>query len=262
MLFTFAGSSHSKYTNYLLEMVCSLELESSPELRDAILRSTVVNLTGKEGGFSAADFLQEFFNRLLEAIVEKKGVEYGAKFIRQKISRNLHHFARIKLDLRQAVGLAKHGGQHKAPHLKPEVVTLLNIYRETELHSRRPGRIYEDRDVDDFTRGVTKLAGGKLAQWILQTSRARNHNTSSSLPHSDSPTLAAPQDDENISDADDDSDGNTATFGYMEVDEGELVFRNVGEFIDDLDMWCGEEPEHDGIDGDEAMGVAADEDIF
>ena len=43
MLFTFAGSSHSKYTNYLLEMVCSLKLESSPELRDAILRSTVVN---------------------------------------------------------------------------------------------------------------------------------------------------------------------------------------------------------------------------
>ena len=56
MLFTFAGSSHSKYTNYLLEMVCSLELESNPELCDAILHSTVVDLTGKEGRFSAGVF--------------------------------------------------------------------------------------------------------------------------------------------------------------------------------------------------------------
>ncbi|KAH9943828.1 hypothetical protein B0H21DRAFT_864932 [Amylocystis lapponica] len=37
MLFTFAGSSHSKYTSYLLETICSLELESSPELRETIL---------------------------------------------------------------------------------------------------------------------------------------------------------------------------------------------------------------------------------
>ncbi|RDB30543.1 hypothetical protein Hypma_007322 [Hypsizygus marmoreus] len=107
MLFTFAGSSHSKYTNYLLETICNLEYESGPALRDAILKSMLVNLTGREGSFSAADFIQEFFNRLLEAIVEKKGVEYGAKFIREVVSRNLHHFARIKLDMRNGVGLEK-----------------------------------------------------------------------------------------------------------------------------------------------------------
>ena len=32
LLFQFAGSTHTKYTTYLLEMICSLELESSPEL--------------------------------------------------------------------------------------------------------------------------------------------------------------------------------------------------------------------------------------
>jgi hypothetical protein len=72
MLFTFAGSSHQKYANYLLETVCNLELESGTELRDAILKSMLVSLSGKEGSFSAADFIQEYFNRLLEAIVEKK----------------------------------------------------------------------------------------------------------------------------------------------------------------------------------------------
>ncbi|KAM6490538.1 hypothetical protein JOM56_013881 [Amanita muscaria] len=34
MLFTFAGSSHSKYTTYLLKTICNLEMESGPALRD------------------------------------------------------------------------------------------------------------------------------------------------------------------------------------------------------------------------------------
>jgi hypothetical protein len=76
MLFMFAGSSHSKYTNYLLKTMCNLELESGPALQEAILKSTVVSLSGKPGSFTAADLMQEYFNRLLEAIVEKKGVEY------------------------------------------------------------------------------------------------------------------------------------------------------------------------------------------
>ena len=81
MLFTFAGSSHSNYTGYLLEMIVKLELESSPELKQALLRLSLVNLTGKEGHFSAGDFIQEYFNRLLEAVVQKKGVEYGDHFV-------------------------------------------------------------------------------------------------------------------------------------------------------------------------------------
>ena len=156
MLFTFAGSSHSKYTTYLLETICNLELESSLALRECILKSMLMNITGKEGGFSAANFVQEYFNRLLEAIVERKGVEYGATFIRKVVSRNLHHFARIKLDLRAGISLTKQSGQHTAPHLRPEVKILLATYQECQLHCRRPSRIYEDRDVDDFRRGIVR----------------------------------------------------------------------------------------------------------
>jgi hypothetical protein len=76
---------------------------------------TLVNLTGHAGSFSAADLMQEFFNRLLEAIVEKKGVEYGDTFIRQVISQKLHHFAQIKLDLRVEVGLSQRSGCPSQP---------------------------------------------------------------------------------------------------------------------------------------------------
>jgi hypothetical protein len=104
----FTGSSHSKYTTYLLKTICNLEMESGPALQETILKSTLVNLTGQAGSFTAADLMQEYFNRLLEAIVEKKGIEYRHTFIQEVVSRNLHHFAWIKLDLRNGIGLAKH----------------------------------------------------------------------------------------------------------------------------------------------------------
>ncbi|KAH9928413.1 uncharacterized protein B0H18DRAFT_843904, partial [Fomitopsis serialis] len=66
MLFSFAGSSHHKYATYLLEMVCNLELESSPALREFFLRNWLVNPSGKQGHYQAGDLLQEHYNRELE----------------------------------------------------------------------------------------------------------------------------------------------------------------------------------------------------
>lgn len=121
MLFTFAGSSHSKYVTYLLETITTLELEASAELRDAILRSMLVNIDGHSGTFCALDFMQEYFNRLLEAIVQRKGIDYGAPYIRTVIARNLHHLGQIKKGFREGFGLQPRSGHHNAPHTRPEV---------------------------------------------------------------------------------------------------------------------------------------------
>lgn len=96
MLFTFAGSSHSKYVTYPLEFITTLEMESTPMLRDAIFRSLHVNISGQAGSFVAVDFLQDYLNRFLQAIVERKGMDYGERYMRTVIARNLHHFARVK----------------------------------------------------------------------------------------------------------------------------------------------------------------------
>ncbi|KAH6893918.1 hypothetical protein BKA70DRAFT_1117540 [Coprinopsis sp. MPI-PUGE-AT-0042] len=174
MLFTFAGSSHSKYTTYLLEFLTRLELESSEELRNTILQAALVNLSGRPGGFSAADLIQEYFNRLLEAMVDKKGVDYGDDFIRTVISPNIHHFARIKLDMRAGVGLSKRSGRHSSPHQRPEVKQLLDTYRGHELHKRRPGRVYKEVVRDSFSAGLTKLQDGRLRKWVVETTSNRD----------------------------------------------------------------------------------------
>ncbi|KAF8161594.1 hypothetical protein B0H34DRAFT_673491 [Crassisporium funariophilum] len=82
-----------------------LELESSQDLKEAGLNSMLVNLSGKEGVFSAGDFIQEFSNQLLEDIIECKGAEFGAPFIRETILRNLHHMGRVKTELCKSDGV-------------------------------------------------------------------------------------------------------------------------------------------------------------
>ncbi|TFY63916.1 hypothetical protein EVJ58_g2953 [Rhodofomes roseus] len=184
MVFTFAGSSHSKYTAYLLEMICNLELESTPSLRHAVLSNLLVNLTGNAGSFLPGDLMQEYFNRLLEAVAEKKGVEYGEHFIRDIISPNLHHFASLLNDLKDGVGLKHRSGRHTAPNLRHELSVLASIYQETELHSRRRGREYAGpaREVDDFKRGYEKLRGGKLKKWVKESLFARSRRVPINTP--------------------------------------------------------------------------------
>lgn len=223
MLFTFAGSSHTKYATYLLETLVNLELESSPELRETILSMMLVNLTGQAGSFSPGDLVQEYFNRLLEAIVERKGKEFDHNFIRRIVSRNLHHMGRAKKDLEAGVGLMPKSGHHSAPHTKPEVLTLLTQYRLLELHSRRPGRVIDDRDVDDFQRGWEKLEKGRLASWVFESTRNRGIRSRTSQ--------GQPESENDEPDGEDDSAENeeavVQTVGGISMVDGELIVETV-----------------------------------
>ncbi|KAJ7672981.1 hypothetical protein DFH06DRAFT_1319207 [Mycena polygramma] len=162
LVFTFAGSTHTNYINYLLETVVNLELESSKGLKFALLRGLIWSLTGIPGYYEEADFIVEFFNRLLEDITEHKSAQFDDTFIRDVISRNLRNIALLKLAWRTGVGMQKKSSKQSDPHTKPEIRTLLKVYRETELHKRRLGRQIDDRETDDFARGVKKLRDDPL----------------------------------------------------------------------------------------------------
>lgn len=274
LLFTFAGSTHSKYSTYLLEVVCRLELESSPALCDATLRTTLVNLTGRAGSFTAADLMQEFFNRLLEAIVEKKGVEYGDTFIRRVISRNLHHFARIKLDLRVGVGLSQRSGRHSAPHANPEIRILLDVYHDTELHLRRPGRVYKDDDKDHLQQGITKLRDGKLKKWIASTCSTRNllatlNPSASHDSRHDNTGGISESESENSDTSDDEHEEGGIEVGpnplvYGEMVDGELILASMDVMADEIDNLFsrleGPAGDHSGAEESEG-GVDSDVDM-
>lgn len=219
MLFTFAGSSHHKYTTYLLEMIVSLELESSPQFRELILRSWLVNLTGKPGKFCAGDLNQEHFNRLLQMIVERKGAEYGAPFICNTIARNLHHLARLKQEWNGSIGLAKRSGSHTEPHTRPEVRTLLHLYQTTKLHHYCVGRDNEVDNIDEFEQGMDSLREGKLKKWIQASVRQKNILTGA---------------DDLVEDEDAEPDSIChQTWGAMDIEDGQLAVHAGTCSIDD-----------------------------
>jgi len=232
-------------------MICSLELEFSPELREAELRGLLVNLSGKAGAFTSGDTLQEYFNRLIEAIVDRKGVESGDKFIRNVISHNLHHFARIKLNLHAGIGLAERSGWHKDPHTKPEVNILLEIYCKAKLHRHQPGRAYNEIDTDNFTRGINKLCKGTLAKWIIETTNTRGLNTTVAAPSASQDADAKTSNEGDSSSEDKEGDETemedsqvpitkSVTIGLMQMADGELLiettdFADIDELFAELE---------------------------
>ncbi|KAJ7430967.1 hypothetical protein B0H11DRAFT_1763123 [Mycena galericulata] len=232
LLFTFAGSTHTNYLNYVLETIMNLELECSPGLKIALLRGLIWNLSGLAEHCEEGDFIVEFFNRLLEDVVQHKNAQFDDKFIRNVISRNLRHIAQLKVAWRTGLGMEKKGHLHADPHTKPEMRTLLKLYRDTELHSRRLGRQIDDRDTDDFNRG--------------DPPDSEEEGDSSSY---DSDLLESADSDSE----DEDTEQFHATRGSTFLVDGELIF-------DERDMLLGPEDEvylddgnedEDDADGDE-----------
>jgi hypothetical protein len=181
----------------------------------------LVNLSGKAGSFSAGDIIQEFFNRLLEAIIERKGAEFGDTYIREVVSRNLHHMGRIKKDLREGAGLAARAGRHSEPHTRPEVKTLLKQYQCHELHSRRPGRSIDEEDIDDFQQGWDRLAKGKLKRWVADTIDSRcQAKGQRTVAEADAMGSDSEDEDDRV------EDGNVQpTFGSIHMVNGEMLIE-------------------------------------
>ncbi|KAJ6455537.1 hypothetical protein DFH09DRAFT_1255746 [Mycena vulgaris] len=215
LLFTFGGSTHTNYLNYILETIMNLELECSPGLKVALLRGLIWNLSGITGHCEEGDFIVEFFNRLLEDVVEHKSAQFDDIFIRDIISRNLRHIAQLKVAWRTGLGMEKKSHKHADPHTKPEMRTLLKLYKDTELHSQRLGRQIDDRDTDDFARGPLELSE--------EESESSSDNSDSDLAESES-------------DEDSSMDNIYATRGSTFLVDGELVF-------DERDMLVGPEDE-------------------
>ncbi|KAF9070744.1 hypothetical protein BDP27DRAFT_1362408 [Rhodocollybia butyracea] len=223
MMFAFAGSSHKKYAQYLLETLFDLELESSPELRDTLLEMTHANISGLAGLFKACDLIQEYLNRILEAIVQHKGQDYGDRFIREGIARNLHHFQRLKADYLEGVGSTRRSSRHTKPHTRPEIITLLAHYRNCGLHTYRPGRVYGDKTVirSHFKIGCETMRGGLLTKWttkmMLMMGRPLSMEASSE-------NISAEEDSDELADLD---EYGVSTIGSMELINGEYVTQTM-----------------------------------
>lgn len=153
MLFTFAGSSHNKYTGYLLDTIAFLEFDAGPELRALFLQNWLVNLSGEANRYIEKDLMQEHHNDILEGRIKRGGVEWDSRQMRDIHSRMVHHTERIKKEMRSTLALLPKGWKHPTPNDRPEIWRLLDVYRTTQLHTFRKGRQYQSsaQFVDEFS---------------------------------------------------------------------------------------------------------------
>ncbi|THU76848.1 hypothetical protein K435DRAFT_824491 [Dendrothele bispora CBS 962.96] len=170
MLFSFAGSSHTKYTAYLLEMV----FESSPKLRKFFFENWLVSTSGRS--FEAGDLFQERCQDELYEHINSRDTGFDEQYVRKMISPNVYRFMKVKKDIHESLGLARRSGNHITPSDTADVRKLIGLYQSEELHLFRFGRTYTEADrrrVDDFGRGVSSLQNGRLAKWVQETCRVR-----------------------------------------------------------------------------------------
>lgn len=221
MLFTFAGSSHNKYTGYLLDMITFLEIDAGPELRKLFLQNWLVNPSGEAGRYLEKDLMQEHHNDVLEDRIKKSGIDWDSKQMRDTHSRMVHHTKRIKKEVRSTVALLPKGWKHPKPHDRPEIKILLDVYHKTDLHRFRKGRRYRSslQFENQFYKGVEKLPE-KLEKW------------KTGLTHSDLVTAASLKGFEPTLDPDNTAEGedelllqaniHQPTGGHRELIDGEL----------------------------------------
>lgn len=161
---------------YLLEMFCDLELESSPELREAFLANWIINPSGQTGRFVAGDKFQEQLQDEMYEHIGRKDTSRGFEedYMRKVIAPNAYCFVLIKKAATEGLGLTQRTGKHIEPHTIAETNKLMEVYKDNQLHLFRKGRKYgtDLRKVDDLGRGVQRLVDGKLASWINDTTRA------------------------------------------------------------------------------------------
>ncbi|KAJ3979105.1 hypothetical protein F5890DRAFT_1421840 [Lentinula detonsa] len=173
MLFSFAGSSHTKYTAYLLEMICNFELEADPKLQTVFFDNWLICPNGRT--FEAGDLFQEQLQaELYEHVQNDQG--FDDPHIRNRISPNVYRFKQVKKEKHASLGLALRSGNHIPPSRMADIRKLMTRYALEELHLFRKGRSYGEADVmrvDDLGRGAVSLQSGRLEKWSRDTCRSR-----------------------------------------------------------------------------------------
>lgn len=254
MLFSFAGSSHSKYVTYILEMVTLLEIESSPESKDFWLSNWLVNPKGEPGHHIECDILQEHHNEVGEDGAGNSGRDFGDPYVSEVIGRTAGRSTEIKTNVRPNLGLKIRSVHHPEPHSRPEIRTLLRTYKEHQLHKFREGHCYskELRDVDDFNRGIQTLRDGKLQKWIKDSSNAMAFTTTTTGTDSEEGATFEEAEEE-----EDDSE-NVMTVGRKCMIDGELVFLIEEQGHGMEDQGLGDE-DAEGETDDDAGGETEDD---
>ncbi|KAL0062957.1 hypothetical protein AAF712_010178 [Marasmius tenuissimus] len=141
-----------------------------------------VSLPGLPGTRRPVDLQQEYLQRTLSAIVQHKGKDYGERFIREGITRNLGEFQRLKESYLCGVGLERHSQKRSHSSTLAERRTLSRVYTEMKLHVYHPDLDYGRPNITETQSSIGKkwLQDGNMKKMTVKQMNLRGRPLSTS----------------------------------------------------------------------------------
>ncbi|KAF9010904.1 hypothetical protein BDZ89DRAFT_1226378 [Hymenopellis radicata] len=170
----FGGSTNTNYMLYLLEMFCLLTYDAPEPLRIAIFMNWLANFAAQLGHHIPLDLMQEHHNHVVEQLVEQTGKPFDDPLWREVASPNVHHVTRLKDEIEKGFGLSSRRNDHTSPDYVQELLSLLTLFSEEELHLFRSGRSLGHKAMNLLDKGFIRLDDGRLQEFLRDNTEWAN----------------------------------------------------------------------------------------
>lgn len=174
----FQASSLHNYAIELLELSASVRYEWTSELRDVYLENSLVNLSGRAGGFMEVDRFLEHIVRTISDQWNPNGNFSSARYLREVISVNAMATKNMKEQVRYSASGRQSRRTRKTAKERGDVVIVAKeisherIFHFTEGRWMGAGREYQQA-VDLLAMGTVALLEGKSVQRWKERSEVR-----------------------------------------------------------------------------------------
>lgn len=161
----FVGSRQHNYSDALMDIRVGMEAEWDERLKKVMRQNWVINPWGRRGKFLGLDeFMEEIVRNLKD--LQNPGSGILETFAREMTARNVVYLARIKDEMRQAMGQRRRSGNHVKQDRTADVLALVDYLigeRVVEFIPGRgsgPGNVVKPLD-DLLVEGIERMNEGE-----------------------------------------------------------------------------------------------------
>ena len=139
-------------------------------LKSVLLNNYLVNPSGWSNGFHEHDLLQEHHNHWIKTTLNSKNADFNSKFMQEVISLNIWTFITLQRFVYWVLGLNPISNGHSRQDMWMDIKVLVLQYCDNDVLIFHSNCSQPYMAIDAFTAGISKLEGGKLANFIQWTS--------------------------------------------------------------------------------------------
>ncbi|KAK4704577.1 hypothetical protein P7C70_g1624, partial [Phenoliferia sp. Uapishka_3] len=168
-----AASGHHNYTSELLDLVTNYLFRWPKGIRNYLLHSLVVNVTGKPEAFKPSDLAQEHANKDIKVTYQSKGANQSSEWL-QMVSPIVPVLRNLLERLQVETGAGGQGKHHSHVNTVAFVEKVRDAFLSSRVHHRNDSRTTTEQVVLDLLPlGETRL--GYRSGWANYLMRQEVH---------------------------------------------------------------------------------------